>query len=121
MTDDELVRVCKSFVSNGYLACDSAEPKTIDYLVMNGIKAYPVKKGADSILRGIRWLQGHEIIIDVHCQNAKNEFETYHWQETKDGIAMAKPAGGQDHLIDALRYSLENVMLQAEVRAGTRF
>lgn len=121
MSDDELVRVCKTFVGDNYVACDSSEPKSIDYLVLNGIKAYPVKKGADSINRGIRWLQGHEIIIDVHCQNFKNEIELYHWQETKDGVPMAKPVDEKNHLVDSLRYSLENEMLQAEVRAGKRF
>lgn len=116
MSDDELVRVCKKFVGNGFLACDSAEPKTIDYLVQNGVWAYSVKKGADSINRGIRWLQGYEIIVDVRCQNFKNEIEQYHWQETKDGIAIAKPVDERNHLIDALRYACENEMLMAEAQ-----
>lgn len=121
MTDAELLNVCKTFVGNNYLACDSAEPKTIDYLAMNGIRAYPTIKGADSINRGIRWLQGHEIIIDVKCQNFKNEIEQYHWQEDKYGNAMAKPVDANNHAIDACRYALENVMLQAEIRVGKRF
>lgn len=121
MNDDELVRVGKKFFERHYVACDSSEPKTIDYLVMNGINAYAVKKGADSINRGIRWLQGHEIIVDVNCQNFKNEIEVYHWQEDKYGNAMAKPVDEKNHLLDALRYALENEMLAAEVRVGKRF
>lgn len=121
MTDDEIVRVGKRFFGNNYVACDSSEPKTIDYLAMNNIRAYAVKKGADSINRGIRWLQGHEIIIHKTCQNFKNEIEVYHWQETKDGTPMAKPVDANNHLIDSVRYALENVMLEAEVRAGRRF
>lgn len=120
MSDDEIVRVSKQFFGNLYVACDSSEPRTIDYLVANGIKAYPVKKGADSINRGIRWLQGHEIIIHKSCQNTKNEFEQYHWQEDKYGNAMAKPVDMNNHVIDAVRYSLENVILQAEITAGTK-
>ena len=114
MSDEELVRVCKSFFGTQLVACDCAEPKTIDYLAMNGINAYPVKKGADSINRGIRYLQSFEIIIDVRCQNTKNEFEQYHWQEDKYGNAMAKPVGMNDHCIDAIRYGCENEMLLAE-------
>lgn len=121
MSDDELLRVGKQFFGRQYVACDSSEPKTIDFLVMNGINAYAVIKGADSINRGIRWLQGHEIIVDVKCQNFKNEIEQYHWQEDKYGNAMAKPVDAKNHLLDALRYALENVMLEAEARAGTRF
>lgn len=120
MTDDELARVCRDFVGDNYLYCDSAEPKTIDYLVNNGIKAVGAVKGADSILRGIRWLQGYEIIVDVRCQNFKNEIEQFHWAENRNGIVMAKPAEGNEHLIDATRYALSDVILEAFVTAGTR-
>ena len=120
MSDDELARVCKSFFGRQYVACDSAEPKTIDYLVMNGVNAYPTVKGADSINRGIRWLQGYEIIIHKTCQNFKNEIEQYHWQEDKYGNAMAKPVDANNHLIDALRYACEQEILAAEIKAGKR-
>ena len=121
MSDDELVRVGKQFFGNQLVGCDAAEPKTIDYLAMNGIKAYPAIKGADSINRGIRWLKGYDIIIDVRCQNFKNEIEQYHWQEDKYGNAMAKPVDLNNHLLDSTRYALSNVILQAEARAGKRF
>ena len=120
MTDDELLRVCKRFCGNQYLICDSAEPKTIDFLATNNVRAVGAVKGADSINRGIRWLQGCEIIIDVRCQNFKNEIEQYRWQEDKNGNAMAKPIDKNNHLIDALRYSLNDEILNSEVRAGRR-
>ncbi len=120
MTDDELLRVCKNFIGNHYAICDSAEPKTIDFLAANNIKAVGALKGADSINRGIRWLQGYEIIIDIRCQNFKNEIEQYHWQEDKNGVAMAKPVDANNHLIDALRYSLETEIITAEARAVKR-
>ena len=118
MNDDELLRICRNFCGNQYLICDSAEPKTIDFLATNNIKAVGAVKGADSINRGIRWLQSYEIIIDVHCQNFKNEVEQYHWQEDKYGNAMAKPVDENNHLIDALRYALNDEILAAQVRAG---
>lgn len=121
MNDEELVRVSKQFFGDKYVTCDSAEPKTVDYLVMNNVKAVGAIKGSDSINRGIRWLQGYEIIVDVRCQNFKNEIEQYRWQEDKYGNAMAKPVDRNNHLIDALRYSLENEILAAEVKAGKRF
>ena len=65
MTDDELVRVSKKVFENNVVICDSADPKTIDYLAMNNINAIPAAKGADSINRGIRWLQGYESIRTV--------------------------------------------------------
>ena len=120
MGDDELVRVCKEFFGNGIVTCDSAEPKTIDYLSLNGINAIPAVKGADSINRGIRYLQGYEIIIHESCQNFKNEIEQYHWKEDKYGNAMAKPVDANNHLLDALRYAIEDEMLSAEAMAGVR-
>ena len=121
MSDDELLRVSQKFFGNEYVICDSAESKTIDFLAMNNIRAVGAVKGADSINRGIRWLQGYEIIIDVRCQNFKNEIEQYHWQEDKYGNAMAKPVDANNHLIDALRYALNNEILAVEVRVGKRF
>lgn len=102
------------------MTCDSAEPKTIDYLSLNGINAIPAVKGADSINRGIRYLQGYEIIIHESCQNFKNEIEQYHWKEDKYGNAMAKPVDANNHLLDALRYAIEDEMLSAEAMAGVR-
>lgn len=120
MTDGDLVRVCKNFIGEQYVTCDSAEPKTINMLCNNGIKAVGAVKGSDSINNGIRWLQGYEIIVHVKCQNFKNEIEQYHWKEDKYGNAMAVPVDANNHLLDALRYSLESEILSAEVRAGRR-
>lgn len=114
MNDDELVRISKTFFGTHLVACDSAEPRTIDYLALNNINAYPVKKGADSINRGIRFLQGYEIIVDGKCKNFIEEISCYRWQEDKYGNTMARPVDEKNHLLDALRYSLENEMLLDE-------
>lgn len=121
MTDDELVRVAKNFAGSCYVMCDSAEPKTINYMATNNIKALPVIKGADSINRGIRWLQGHHIIIDSKCQHFKNEIEQYHWQEDKYGNAMAKPVDKDNHLLDALRYATERLQIYGDKQELRRF
>ena len=121
MTDDELVRTCREFLRGGYVTCDSADPKTIDYLNANGIRAVPAVKGADSVNRGIRWLQGYEIIIDPRCQNFKNEIEQYHWQQDKYGNAMPKPVDANNHLLDACRYGSEPLQIGAVASATRRF
>jgi len=113
--------VCRKFVGEQYVICDCADPKTIDFLAMNGIKAVGASKSGDSVNRGIRWLQGYEIIIDVKCQNFKNEIEQYHWQEDKYGRAMAKPVDAFNHLLDALRYAFSDVMLTPKASTMTRF
>lgn len=120
MTDDDLLRVSKEFIGNEYVTCDSSAPKTIDFLANNGIKAIGAVKGADSIIRGIRWLQGYQIIIDVNCPFTKQEFELYHWAEDKNGNVLERPVDGKNHLLDSIRYACEDDMLQAEVVAGRR-
>nr|DAT46000.1 MAG TPA: terminase large subunit [Caudoviricetes sp.] len=121
MNDDELVKVAKEFVNGGYIMCDSAEPKTINYMNTCGIKAMSVVKGADSINRGIRWLQGHKIVVHSKCQNFKNEIEQYHWQEDKYGNAMAKPVDKDNHLLDALRYATEKLQIFGDKQELRRF
>lgn len=113
MHNDELAEKLKNKIGNQYVTCDSAEPKSIDDLNRKGIRALPAVKGADSINYGIRFLQGFEIIIDVRCQNFKNEIQTYHWAEDKYGNTLRKPVGGNDHLLDALRYAVESLMLSS--------
>lgn len=120
MSDEALLRVCRQKIGSQYVVCDSAEPKTIDFLCQHGIRAVGAVKGADSINRGIRWLQDYEIVIDVHCQHFKNEIEQYHWLEDRQGNVMAKAADMNNHLIDALRYALCDEILAAEVRAALR-
>lgn len=120
MSDEELLRVSKEFFKKQIVTADCAEPKTIDYLAMGGINITPAVKGADSINRGIRFLQGYEIVIDVRCQNFKNEIEQYHWQEDKYGNAMAKPVDKDNHLIDAMRYGIEQLTFEGEVGATIR-
>lgn len=120
MNDAELLRVCREFIGNHYVTCDSADPKTIDFLAMNGIRAVGAVKGADSILRGIRWLQGFDIIIDKHCTNYIREISQYAWQRDKFDNIMAKPVDANQHLIDGTRYALEAEMFGAMVKAGRR-
>jgi phage terminase large subunit len=121
MTDAELVTVVKRMAGSEYITCDCSDTKSIDYLASCGIRAIPAAKGADSINRGIRWLQGYEIIVDTRCQNFKNEIEQYHWLEDKYGNAMAKAADLNNHLLDALRYATEQLQIENNVVAGVRW
>lgn len=113
MQDDELLEELQNRIGKQYVTCDSAEVKSIDWLYTKGINALAAKKGPDSINFGIRFLQGFEIIIDVNCQHFKNEIEQYHWLEDKYGNALRKPVDRNNHLIDALRYSVEGLQTQA--------
>lgn len=120
MSDEILLDVARDFVGDNVVTCDNSETKTIDFLSSHGINAYPSVKGPDSINRGIRFLQGYEIIVDVRCQNFKNEIEQYHWREDKYGEPMAQAVDKDNHLLDALRYAVEDDMFESEARAIRR-
>jgi len=104
LTNDRLAKEIKDMINYEYITCDSAEPKSIQELKDLGISALPAKKGKDSIMFGIQWLQQQEIIIDIGCQNAKNEFQQYKWKEDNNGNVIPVPIDKHNHILDALRY-----------------
>ena len=108
LTNTALAPVLRDFCGSQYITCDSAEPKSIKELQNMGIRALGAKKGPDSVMHGIQWLQGHEIIIDNKCQNAKNEFQLYQWKKDRDGNSLRVPEDRNNHLIDAIRYAMES-------------
>ena len=87
--------------------CDSAEPKSIAELRQHKVNALKASKGKDSVIHGIQWLQGMQIIIDSKCVNAQTEFSMYKWKEDAHGNVLPEPTDSHNHLIDALRYAME--------------
>ena len=115
---DELAAQLKSRISPAeYIAGDPQGAQAILELNNRGIAVVGAKKGADSILFGIHWLKGYEIIIDVRCQKFKNEIQAYHWQEDKYGNTLQKPVDKNNHLLDALRYATEGCRSAATMAA----
>ena len=89
------------------IVCDSAEPKSIDELKSLGLRVKGAKKGKDSISNGIQWIQDLEIIIHPRCVNFITEISNYMWDEDKFGKKINKPKDDFNHLMDAMRYALE--------------
>lgn len=90
---------------------DSAEEKSIDQLKglgLNRIKG--AKKGKDSILNGIQFIQDFKIIIHPRCVNFLTEISNYSWDKDKFGNSINKPIDDFNHLMDAMRYALEEFM-----------
>lgn len=108
LTNSQLAQILLPWCNGLPIVCDSAEPKSIKELQNYHIRAMSAKKGPDSLGHGIQWLQGHEIIVDVECQNMKNELQLYQWRKDRDGNSMRVPEDRDNHLIDALRYALEH-------------
>ena len=84
--------------------CDSSEPRSIEELARAGFNAKPVKKGPDSIKFGIGVLQNYNINITKASQNLINEIYAYQYASDKFGYVTDTPDGGDDHLLDCMRY-----------------
>lgn len=108
LTNDVLAVEVKKLIDRQYVTCDSAEPKSIVELQHAGVNALPAKKGKDSIVHGIQWLQQQAIVVDTRCVNVQNELRQYHWKEDKDGNSLRQPIDKYNHAVDGLRYAYEN-------------
>lgn len=93
------------------ITADSAEPKSIDELNTLGLRVTGAKKGKDSILNGIQWIQDLEIIIHPRCVNFITEISNYTWDTDKFGNKLNKPIDDFNHLMDAMRYALESFII----------
>ena len=90
---------------------DSAEPKSIDELKSLGLRIQGAKKGKDSIMNGVQWIQDLEIIVHPRCANFITEISNYTWDEDKFGNKLNKPIDDFNHLMDAMRYALEQFIV----------
>lgn len=92
---------------NFLIRCDSAEPRSIDTLVENGVNAIACTKGADSIRHGIKWLQDLDgIYIPIEYEDVYLEFVGLTYKQDKYGNPLSSYEGS-DHFVDATRYALE--------------
>lgn len=91
------------------IRADSAEPKSIDRLRDLGISnIQTARKGKDSINNGIDFIQDFKIIIHPRCVNFLTEISNYTWDVDKFGKKLNRPIDDFNHLMDAMRYALEN-------------
>lgn len=94
------------------ITADSAEPKSIDELKGLGLRVKAAKKGKDSIQNGIQWIQDLEIIVHPQCVNFLTEISNYTWDQDKFGNKLNVPIDDFNHLMDAMRYALEQYIAE---------
>lgn len=102
------------------IIADSAEPKSIDEIKLQGIRGIKgAQKGKDSILNGIQFIQQFKIFVHPKCSNTIVELSNYVWDKDKEGKEINKPIDDFNHLLDALRYAVEDLarLKQPRVRS----
>ena len=110
LTNDILAERVREMVQDDRIICDSAEPKSIQELRNHGVNSVGAMKGKDSVKFGIDWLKQQTIVVDKSCVNLQNELSQYHWKKDAGGNSLPVPVDKNNHLIDALRYALEDDM-----------
>lgn len=93
------------------IKADCAEPKSIDELREAGLyRIRAARKGKDSVNNGIQYIQDYKIIIHPKCVNFLTEISNYTWDEDKFGAKINRPIDDFNHLMDAMRYALEDML-----------
>ena len=105
--------IAAAVIEAGYakerIRADSAEPKSIDRLYALGLAHIRrARKGKDSINNGIDFIQDYKIFIHPRCTSFLTEIGNYTWDtDTKTGKKLNRPIDDFNHLMDAMRYALE--------------
>lgn len=105
--------IYKNIQGMGYvkekITADSAEPKSIAELRELGLSHIKgARKGKDSINNGIQYIQNFHIVIHPKCVNFLTEISNYTWSVDKFGKKLNVPIDDFNHLMDAMRYALED-------------
>lgn len=88
---------------------DSAEPKSIDELMLYGCHILPTIKGQGSVNQGIQYVQDQQISITKRSVNGIKEYRNYMWQTDKEGRIVNTPEDMWNHFMDATRYGFESL------------
>ncbi len=102
--------ICQKGWRKAKITADSAEPKSIDRLYELGVpRIRGARKGGDSIRCGIDLISGYKIIIKPSCVNFLTEISNYMWEKDRFGNLTNKPCDSFNHLMDAMRYAMEDM------------
>lgn len=73
-------------------------------------------KPAGSIMAGVQYVQGFKIYVHPSCEHTIEELNTYTFDQDNEGNWLNKPIDKNNHALDALRYSLEDLIFKRTVK-----
>lgn len=92
---------------NVLIVADSARPEIIAEIKAAGFRIVGADKNPGSVLRGIDRVAQRQIIYSG--ANLKREYLSYAWRKKRSGEILDEPEDGNDHLMDALRYAVDDL------------
>lgn len=105
--------IAHEIIASGYgrevIIADSAERKSIDEIKSYGVpRIEPAKKGGGSVMQGVQFLNQFKIYVDPSCVHTIDELDNYSYkQDKRTGKYINEPVDNFNHILDALRYSME--------------
>ena len=92
------------------IRADSARPETISHMQRQGFRVTGARKGAGSVEEGVKFLQSCDIIVHPRCKHVITELTHYKFKtDPLTGLVVPILEDKNNHMIDALRYALEEV------------
>ena len=93
--------------SNVLIVADSARPEIIAEIKNKGFRIIGADKNPGSVKRGIDRVSQKQIL---YCgKDLKQEYLSYAWRKKRTGEILDEPQDGNDHLMDALRYAIDDL------------
>lgn len=89
------------------IVADGARPEIIAEIKRGGWRCISADKGAGSVLRGIERVSEYQVMYSG--KNLEREYLSYAWRKKKTGETVDEPMDGNDHLMDALRYAIDDL------------
>lgn len=89
---------------------DSARPEIIAEIRSAGYRIVGADKNAGSVKRGIDRVSQKQIVYAG--EDLKREYLSYAWRKKRTGETLDEPEDGNDHLMDALRYAIDDLKKQ---------
>lgn len=92
------------------IVADSARPEIIAEIRSAGYRIVGADKNAGSVKRGIDRVSQKQIVYAG--EDLKREYLSYAWRKKRTGETLDEPEDGNDHLMDALRYAIDDLKKQ---------
>lgn len=83
------------------IIADAAHKRLINDLYYMGLNIRRCKKGAGSVLRRIKTIQGYTLVVDPKSYNIKKSLNNYVWHDKRSGV----PRHEWSHIPDAFGYA----------------
>ena len=96
--------------SSVLIVADAARPEIIAEIKAQGFRIVGADKNAGSVLRGIDRVKQEQIIYEG--KDLEREYLSYQWRTKRSGETLDEPQDGNDHLMDALRYAIDDLSRQ---------